>query len=271
MIRCLLLSILLLPACAHRVIQDSAPARPAVDPWSIPEPVPRIEQRSRYGNPERYEVAGQSYRVRASSEGYRERGRASWYGTKFHGRRTSSGEPYDMYGLTAAHRSLPLPTYVRVTNLENGRSLIVRVNDRGPFHPNRILDLSYSAAIRLGVYERGSAPVEVVALTSPSAAPENPNVANTGPRAAHTTARQGADRGPYFLQLGAFRNMDNKNALVTELRQRGWTDLVERETTDTQGWTLHRVLVGPYPRLTTAQAQEARLNQAGYQTILVPE
>lgn len=128
------------------------------------EPVPRVEPPSRSGNPDTYKVFGKRYRVKETSEGYREQGVASWYGWDFHGRKTSSGPRYDMFDLTAAHKTLPIPTYVRVTNLENGRNVVVKVNDRGPFVGRRILDLSYAAANRLDMLGRGTAQVEVVAL-----------------------------------------------------------------------------------------------------------
>ena len=131
---------------------------------AVPDAVPVEEPRSRYGNPEEYEVLGQTYRVLDSSEGYVAEGLASWYGEEFHGRRTSSGEPYDMYLMTAAHRTLPIPTYVEVTNLENGRVAVVRVNDRGPFHPDRIIDLSYVAARKLDIVGPGTARVRVRAM-----------------------------------------------------------------------------------------------------------
>ncbi len=140
--------------------QDSAPAQP-VDVSNVANAIPRVEPHSRYGNPASYVVFGQRYYVKKSSLNHIERGVASWYGTKFHGRRTSSGEPYDMLAMTAAHKSLPLPTYAEVTNLENGRKIIVKINDRGPFKKNRIIDLSYAAAIKLGIAKAGTGLVEV--------------------------------------------------------------------------------------------------------------
>lgn len=139
---------------------------PTLDPDRIPEVVPRAEPPSRAGNMAQYEQSGRTYRVLESSYGYDERGIASWYGEEFQGRRTSSGESYDMHQLSAAHRTLPLPTYVEVTNLSNGRRVIVRVNDRGPFHePDaRIIDLSYAAAVKLDIGRSGTAPVRVRAL-----------------------------------------------------------------------------------------------------------
>jgi rare lipoprotein A len=146
------------------------PVTPPPKPDSIPEVIPRIEPRARSGNPPFYDVFGKRYYVLSSSVGYRERGVASWYGPGFHKVRTSIGETYDMYGMTAAHKTLPLPAYVRVTNLQNGRSVVVRVNDRGPFVGNRIIDLSYSAAAKLDMLRNGTAMVEVRTI-DPSAPP----------------------------------------------------------------------------------------------------
>ena len=144
------------------------PAGPAAPPSSSPAAVvvPREEPPSRSGNMPEYEQSGRRYQVLGSSRGYAERGVASWYGDRFHGRPTSSGEPYDMYALTAAHRTLPIPTYVRVTNLTNGRSLVVRVNDRGPFSDpdNRLIDLSYAAALQLDIVRAGTENVRVEAV-----------------------------------------------------------------------------------------------------------
>ncbi len=134
----------------------------------IPDAIPQAEFKSRLGNPETYVIDGVTYRVLDTSAGYREEGLASWYGGYFHGRPTSSGDIYDMYLMTAAHRSLPLPTYVRVTHLGNGRSVVLRVNDRGPFIDDRIIDLSFTAATKLGMAELGTARVEVVALDPPA-------------------------------------------------------------------------------------------------------
>ncbi|NJM12099.1 MAG: septal ring lytic transglycosylase RlpA family protein [Synechococcaceae cyanobacterium SM1_2_3] len=128
------------------------------------EPIPKVEPPSRSGNPDTYVVFGRRYRVQETSEGYREEGTASWYGWEFHGRKTSSGPLFNMFELTAAHKSLPLPTYVQVTNLENGRQIVVKVTDRGPFIGERAIDLSYAAADRLGMLEQGTARVEIVAL-----------------------------------------------------------------------------------------------------------
>jgi rare lipoprotein A len=158
------LAALLLAACSGNV-RDSAPSGSVSIPDLPDDAVPRPEPRSRYGNGPEYEVFGQAYQVMDSSSGYKERGVASWYGKKFHGRLTSNREPYDMYAMTAAHKTLPLPTYVKVRNLRNDRSIIVRVNDRGPFVHNRIIDLSYAAALKLDMIRDGTSLVEVTAIS----------------------------------------------------------------------------------------------------------
>jgi len=161
---CVLLCVItLLSACSalkHPEPQDGPPQE-RVDASHIPNAVPKKEPRSKYGNPESYIALGKTYHVLDSAHGYVARGFASWYGTKFHTQRTSSGKPYDMFAMTAAHKTLPIPCYVRVTNLKNHREIIVKVNDRGPFHENRIIDLSYVAAKKLGVIKNGTAFVEV--------------------------------------------------------------------------------------------------------------
>ncbi|WP_372741132.1 septal ring lytic transglycosylase RlpA family protein [Neptunomonas sp.] len=161
---------LLLSGCASKkstsrysIEHDHGPSAP-VDVSNVPDAVPKVEPRSRGGNKSTYSVFGKQYSVLDESDGYRERGGASWYGNKFHGHLTSNGETYDMYKMTAAHKSLPIPTYAKVTNLANGRQVIVRVNDRGPFHRGRIIDLSYAAASKLDVLRHGTAQVEVEAI-----------------------------------------------------------------------------------------------------------
>ena len=153
----------ILSGCASTGGKDSAPSN-APDLSGIEDAVPKVEPKSKYGNPKSYVVFGKRYHTKSSSTGHVERGLASWYGKKFHGRKTSSGERYDMYAMTAAHKTLPLPTYARVTNVSNGRSAVVKINDRGPFHGKRVIDLSYSAAKKLGVVSKGTAMVEVRAI-----------------------------------------------------------------------------------------------------------
>ena len=161
----ILLAALALAACGGDNVRDSAPSGSVSIPDLPDDAVPRPEPRSRYGNGPVYEVLGQTYRVMDSSSDYEERGVASWYGKKFHGRLTSNREPYDMYAMTAAHKTLPLPTYVRVRNLRNNKSIVVRVNDRGPFVHNRIIDLSYAAALKLDMVRDGTSLVEVTAIS----------------------------------------------------------------------------------------------------------
>ncbi|MET0331142.1 MAG: septal ring lytic transglycosylase RlpA family protein [Dyella sp.] len=148
----------------YRAGSDSVPSGPPPDISAIPEPVPKLEPRSLYGNKSPYTVLGQTYTVLPTSKGYVERGIASFYGNKFHGYKTSNLEDYDMYKFTAASKTLPLPSYARVTNLQNGKSVIVRVNDRGPFHDDRVIDLSYVAAVKIGVWPKGTGLVEVRAI-----------------------------------------------------------------------------------------------------------
>ncbi len=198
---------------------DGAPTRKP-DSSDMRDAVPRAEPASKRGNPKSYVVFGKRYYTLASSVGYRERGIASWYGTKFHGRQTSSGEPYDMYAMTAAHTTLPIPSYARVKNLDNGRTAIVRVNDRGPFHDGRIIDLSYSAANKLGVVATGTARVEVEALSPhQSLAGRTPSVrVSRDPEPVRTsTATVAAGKSKLYLQVGAFSNAENAERLRERL------------------------------------------------------
>ncbi len=234
---------------------DAAPSAP-LDIASIPEPEPRDEPVSKYGNPPSYTVNGQTYRTLTSSAGYVERGIASWYGTKFHGRRTSSGETYDMYAMSAAHKTLPIPSYVRVTNLRNGRSLIVRVNDRGPFIDNRLIDLSYAAAVRLGILERGLELVEVRAF-NPDAPEETPRLAASEP------ARQEAPPAAgLYIQAGVFQNLDNAERLRTQLLDKivGEIEIIKTRLNDT---VLYRVRIGPMANLDDAGRLTKTLARSG--------
>ncbi|EPJ44103.1 MAG: rare lipoprotein A [Osedax symbiont Rs1] len=147
----------------YKVSKDYGPDS-IVDVSHVKDAVPKVEPLSRGGNRSSYQVLGKTYQVLKSSAGYKERGGASWYGKKFHGYLTANGERYDMYGMSAAHKSLPIPTYVKVTNMANDRQVIVRVNDRGPFHKGRVIDLSYAAAAKLGMLDSGTAQVEIEAI-----------------------------------------------------------------------------------------------------------
>ena len=181
-------------------IKDSVPDHlPDVD--AIPEPEVVAEPRSRYGNRSPYKVLGKTYHVLDSAEGYDETGLASYYGNKFHGRRTSNLEVYDMYAFTAAHKSLPLPSFARVTNLDNGKSVVVRVNDRGPFHDGRIIDLSYAAAVKIGIRDRGTGRVEVVGLSPGENARNDRDPVAAGDSAPSAPAVAAGTAGNGALQL----------------------------------------------------------------------
>ena len=228
-------------------VPDGGPAIPP-DISALPEPVPRAEPRARYGNKSPYSVLGKRYYVLDSAEGYVERGIASWYGTKFHGRATSSFEPYDMYQFTAAHKTLPLPTYAEVTNLDNGRKVIVRVNDRGPFHEGRIIDLSYAAAIKLGIHVRGTGRVEVRTITPDGhhrRVADLPSGQSSHPRQGESPVRQvaevaAADR--VSVQVGSFREHDNARRLRQRLRDAEISD-VDIDATRVDGGRIYRVRV----------------------------
>lgn len=273
--------------------RDGAPPT-ARDIALIPEPVPKVEPLAKYGNMRYYEVYGKGYRPLTSSAGYAERGIASWYGTKFHGRRTSSGEPYDLWGITAAHKTLPLPTYVQVTNLQNGRKLIVRVNDRGPFHDNRVIDLSYAAASKLGILAtgtglvevraidpRGSRPVTVIAAAEPQtlsdAAPAPPRPPKTlvrpGPPQiapiVSAPASVSANPNPnLYLQLGAFLSRANAERLRTRLLDTATAgiEIIEAYLNPN---TIYRVRLGPMKNVAEADNLTETIVRLGLGTPLV--
>jgi rare lipoprotein A len=216
--------------------QDSAPKK-APNVSATPDAVPKQLPRSKYGNPESYVVFGKRYYTLKSSQGFRQKGIASWYGTKFHGKRTSSGEPYDMYAMTAAHKTLPLPTFVEVTNLDNGQKVIVKVNDRGPFHNGRVIDLSYSAATKLGIIANGTGNVEVKAISTSS----KPAVTMSPPLSTPDVTKQAV---ALFLQLGAFSTQHSADNLKTKL-QNQIEDPVFIAPLEKSSMTLYRVRVGP--------------------------
>jgi rare lipoprotein A len=201
-------------------IKDAHPDAPP-DVSQVPDARPVEEPRSRYGNKSPYKVLGATYHVLPTARGYEATGNASWYGKKFHGLRTSSGEKYDMYKMTAAHRSLPLPSYARVTNLANGRSVIVKVNDRGPFHSARIMDLSYAAAARLDMIRQGTARVKIEALEPAEYRRENEGRAQQqapAPEPVVTAASAAAMAGGlFFVQVGAFSEVANATALQEKI------------------------------------------------------
>jgi rare lipoprotein A len=249
------------PAPAPSIPERSAPPPPPADLNAIPDPVPRVEPRSQRGNPVSYEVFGKRYFILATSEGYKERGVASWYGPDFHSKPTSSGEPYDMYAMTAAHKTLPIPCYARVTNLSNGRSIVVRINDRGPFVDNRIIDLSYTAAHKLDMTRAGTTFVEVEVIT-PGSLPEVAR--EVTPQPVPTIVAPGL-----FLQAGAFSVEANATQLATRLRAAGIKDVNIRQPTATA--TLYRVRVGPIADVSTFDQLAAQLSKLGIATLLVTE
>ncbi len=216
---------------------------------AIPDAVPRFEARSRNGNPPFYDVLGRRYTLLASAKGYAERGVASWYGPGFHGVSTSMGEPYDMYAMTAAHKTLPIPCYARVTNLTNGRSVVVRINDRGPFVANRLIDLSYTAAAKLDMLRAGTAMVEVRVVT-----PDDPqNQALT--RATETPPPT------LYVQAGAFTVPANAQGLRLRLQQAGMSNVLVLPPLP--GHHLYRVRIGPIGSVADFDALAARLATLG--------
>lgn len=261
---------LALAACATTAHRVPAPAPgpvpvppPPADIARIPDAVPRAEPRSLHGNPPFYDELGRRYFVLPSAAGYDERGVASWYGPTFHGGNTSSGEPYNMYGMTAAHRTLPLPTYARVTNLVNGRSVVVRINDRGPFVANRIIDLSYTAAAKLDMLREGTAWVEVRALTP--GAPEVPAQTAAAPAQARTQAVSPPPASPalplLYVQTGAFADPANAERELGRLHAAGLASAFV--IPPPEGSQLYRVRVGPVGSVAEFDALAARLAALG--------
>ena len=237
----------------YRDRSDSIPDGPIPDIGKLIEPVPKVEPRSLYGNKSPYTVLGRSYKVLPTARGYDERGIASFYGNKFHGYKTSSLEDYDMYKFTAASKVLPLPSYARVTNLTNGKSVVVRINDRGPFHENRIIDLSYAAAVRIGIWPKGTGLVEVQGIdpSAPGGEPPPPRTVTAG------TASPGI-----YLQVGAFSDPANAERVAAQLRQANFAP-VRVEQVQLNGRTIRRVRVGPLDGVDRADQVTARIEGMG--------
>jgi rare lipoprotein A len=269
---CFVVALSVVAGCAGPSKQDRAPKRPP-DVSEIPNAVPKAEPRSRSGNPPFYEVYGKRYYVKKSSHDHVEKGVASWYGEKFHGRRTSSGETYDMYAMTAAHKTLPLPTYARVTNLSNGKSVVVKINDRGPFVDNRIVDLSYTAATQLDMIGQGTAFVELetldpgapleLARTSGNSVPQ-PTVSSPPTTRTPKPTLAGADRSRtnMYVQAGAFGQSTNAEALADKIRNQGINDVVVSRD-DSGGRTLYRVRIGPVTGVNQYDQMVARMVDLG--------
>ena len=242
-------------------VKDSAPANYSKRWDEIPDAVPVSVTPSKYGNPNSYEVFGKTYYVKASAAGFQQKGIASWYGNKFHGERTSSGEDYDMYAMTAAHKTLPLPTYVRVTNLKNQRSVVLRVNDRGPFHTDRIIDLSYTAAKDIGIVGPGTARVEIFALGTP---------ATTDGGSSRTYVQGDYFSGNFTYQVGAYVNRENAEKQKRELEGRYKNAHIT--VFDRGDQIFYRVRIGKFTTLEDAVRHEEILIQDGYpDAILIAE
>ena len=236
--------LMLLAACTSTRVKP-VPELPPSEVERIPDVVPQTEPPAKNGNPVFYDALGKRYFVLQSAAGYDERGVASWYGPGFHQGSTSSGERYDMYGMTAAHKTLPLPTYVQVTNLSNGKNIVVRVNDRGPFKSGRIIDLSYAAAAKLDMLRDGTAFVEVKALTPGEPVSRNPHPSAT-----------------MFVQAGAFGDAGNAQRLLDQLHKRGYSQAFIRNDS-INGKPLFRVRIGPIDAVSDFDSVVANLKSLG--------
>ncbi|MDG1179314.1 MAG: septal ring lytic transglycosylase RlpA family protein [Gammaproteobacteria bacterium] len=243
----------------YQISQDRAPTR-VLKASEVRDVVPTAINRTMAGNRSPYEVLGKRYRVMSSEEGYFERGVASWYGEKFHGHKTSNGEIFDMYEVSAAHKSLPIPSFLKVTNLDNNRSIVVRVNDRGPFHGDRIIDLSYAAAVKLGYADRGTARVELEAIVVKGDAPreriEQPQLARVG----------GGKIANQYLQVGAYSMRGSAQEVAKQLQGLTRQPVRIEEVRSSQGQTLHRVRIGPLSDLTEVDMLKARVASANLGT-----
>lgn len=227
-------------SASPQMVEKDGAGKP-IDTSLIPNATPKPETVTKAGNKSPYEVFGKTYWVLPSNKGYRESGIASWYGTKFHGRLTSNGEIYNMYGMTAAHKSLPIPSYAKVTNTENGRSIVVRINDRGPFHEQRIIDLSYVGAMKLGYADKGTAKVIVEAIdTTPSSDPKPITVtaSTTAPKA--PSAKVATAGNGQYLQVGAFTNMATAQQFKNKI-----SHLVSQPINLRTQDKLHKLWIGP--------------------------
>jgi rare lipoprotein A len=222
-------------------LDDGPHANPPANLDAVPDAMPRAEPLHRFAN-RTYVALGHTYTPQTERRAYTEEGLASWYGRRFHGKKTASGEMYDMYAMTAAHPTLPIPSYARVTALNTGKSVVVRINDRGPFHSNRVIDLSYTAAHKLGYVGTGSTRVRVESLDP----------------AAYDTQGE-ALAGGLYLQLGAFSREENARALLD--RVRGALELTGEQTRLVLTGALHRVQLGPYPDDASARNDKARVRE----------
>jgi rare lipoprotein A len=250
------------PSAFGKYYKDDGPPEKVPDNLAeIPDAVPRDEPFHKYAN-RPYTVFGQTYAPVVNKQPTKERGMASWYGRKFHGQKTASGEPYDMFAMTAAHKTLPIPSYARVTNVKNGLSVVVRINDRGPFHSNRIIDLSYAAATRIGIAAAGSGMVTVERLL---AGPESEQVAAAAvpppaTPASVETAVVASEPAGVWLQLGAFSSAESAQSFRDHAtRELAWVaEPIQIQQRD----GLHRVRLGPYRNRDEANAVAEKVRQA---------
>ena len=244
----------------YSIMQDRAPER-SININNIPEVVIEPVVRTIAGNRSPYAVLGKSYFVLPSEEGYSERGIASWYGEKFHGHKTSNGEVFDMYQVSAAHKSLPIPSFLRVTNLDNNRSIIVRVNDRGPFHDNRIIDLSYAAALKLGYADIGTARVQLDAIITEELSSGLEFRGNIEPRALPPVSRIFKNQ---YLQVAALSNQASAVRLLAKLEKMMDRPVFINPIKDSTGNTLFRVRIGPIDDLAELETITRKLVAADF-------
>jgi rare lipoprotein A len=241
---------------------DSAPDVPFTTEQisQLPDATPIDEPVSKYGNAKTYRVLGQTYTVLTKSKHFKQTGTASWYGKKFHGQRTSSGERFDMFQMTAAHKNLPIPCYARVTNQENGKSVIVKVNDRGPFHASRVMDVSWAAAAKLDMLGKGTAKIsiEVVDAVGKTAIAQN-----TQPTATPTIDNTAL----FFVQIGAFGAKDNALSLQSKLAEITPMPIEISETTTPN--TVHKVQVGPFSDVASAEKARSYLAQLSSGNLII--
>jgi len=250
-----MLALLLVASCSSESRKDEpvdGPSKSGLKAQDVADAVPVAEPLARYGNQSPYEVFGKKYFVLPTNQGYHQQGTASWYGSKFHGRRTSSGEPYDMHLATAAHKTLPLPTYAEVTNLDNGKKVIVKINDRGPFKDDRLIDLSYGAALRLGMTGTGTARVDVRAIDISGAAPVVTYNGQDSPAS--------ADTGGTWLQAGAFGERKGAEKLAGKLKQASFSPVSIHDVGD-----LFRVWLGPYSSSAEVESVISRAIEFGFE------
>ncbi|NRP58214.1 septal ring lytic transglycosylase RlpA family protein [Marinobacterium sp. xm-a-127] len=250
----------------YKVRKDFAPDNPP-DVSNVADAVPVDIPYSRGGNRSTYEVWGKSYNVLPSHIGYRAEGVASWYGLKFHGHKTSNGEIYDIYKMSAAHKSLPIPSFAKVTNLDNGKSVVVRVNDRGPFHENRLIDLSYSAAARLDILKQGTGRVRVEAIDARNLADTTETVEET-PQSVASLKQPKPDETGAFLQVGSYGKESSALSVQRRLSAMDGVQAVIKRVRQGDA-EFHRVLVGPLTDTLSIDSMVQSLESMGYSSPLL--